>query len=346
MNEIDVLVEISRYAGERFDLIQAGGGNSSVKVDDKMLIKASGFLLSDVSKSSGYVKVSLDKLEKIFDNKEILTLLKKEKDLVVANLIKEATLGTLRASIETLMHALLSKYVLHTHPIVVNMIVAKKDWEVLLKEIFKDQEILLVEYKTPGIELAMAIKEKIDKHKKAPKIIFLQNHGLIVHSDNKDEIKSLTELVVTKIESYLDIDMSRFRLVSDLRDKLKLFFHEEFIIYLSEDLFLNQILQSNKSLFFKKPFFPDMMVYCGISACEAEKIESFKKLYNEFPKVLIYKDRLFFIANNLKKAKEMEEVMKAHVMVLNTTGIEINSLLDEELFYLREWEAERYRQKI
>ena len=31
MNELDKFVQISKYAGERFDLIQAGGGNSSVK---------------------------------------------------------------------------------------------------------------------------------------------------------------------------------------------------------------------------------------------------------------------------------------------------------------------------
>ena len=34
MSEIDDLVDISKYAGERFDLVQAGGGNSSVKYDN------------------------------------------------------------------------------------------------------------------------------------------------------------------------------------------------------------------------------------------------------------------------------------------------------------------------
>ena len=38
---------ISRFAGQRFDLIQAGGGNSSVKINnDLMLIKKSGCLLT------------------------------------------------------------------------------------------------------------------------------------------------------------------------------------------------------------------------------------------------------------------------------------------------------------
>ena len=39
---------ISRYSGERFDLVQAGGGNSSVKIDDWMFIKASGYNMTNV----------------------------------------------------------------------------------------------------------------------------------------------------------------------------------------------------------------------------------------------------------------------------------------------------------
>ena len=51
-------VEISRYAGSRFDLIQASGGNTSVKLDgNRLLIKASGVHLSEVNANEGYVSV-------------------------------------------------------------------------------------------------------------------------------------------------------------------------------------------------------------------------------------------------------------------------------------------------
>lgn len=39
---LDALVKMSKYAGQRFDLVQAGGGNTSVKFGNKMYIKASG----------------------------------------------------------------------------------------------------------------------------------------------------------------------------------------------------------------------------------------------------------------------------------------------------------------
>ena len=65
MIELKNFVEISRYAGERFDLVQAAGGNTSVKLkNSEMLIKASGFLLSDVAENNGYSKVDTKKNSK------------------------------------------------------------------------------------------------------------------------------------------------------------------------------------------------------------------------------------------------------------------------------------------
>jgi rhamnose utilization protein RhaD (predicted bifunctional aldolase and dehydrogenase) len=130
MNEINELVEISKYAGERFDLVQAGGGNSSVKFDNtEMIIKASGYLLSDVNDSSGYSRVCTDKIAKIIKNKNIVNEDdKRKREFLTSQLVKDATIDKInRPSIETLLHSFLHKYTLHTHPIVVNMLVIRKD---------------------------------------------------------------------------------------------------------------------------------------------------------------------------------------------------------------------------
>ena len=51
-------MENSKFAGMRNDLAQAGGGNTSVKLDDQiMLVKSSGFQLADVEENSGYSKI-------------------------------------------------------------------------------------------------------------------------------------------------------------------------------------------------------------------------------------------------------------------------------------------------
>ena len=66
--EIKQLIKISKFAGERFDLVQAGGGNSSVKLGNgEMLIKASGLSLSEMEQNKGYAHVNNEKIKDIIE---------------------------------------------------------------------------------------------------------------------------------------------------------------------------------------------------------------------------------------------------------------------------------------
>lgn len=349
-------IEISRFAGERFDLVQASGGNSSVKIsNNEMLIKSSGFLLSDISKNWGYTKVNYNKINKIFKSK----LVKKEKnkikrEIIVKKLISKATIDKrTRPSIETLLHSSLYKYTLHTHPVVVNMILIQKNWKQLLKSIFNNHKIALVGYKTPGIELALELDKTLCSLNHIPKIIFLQNHGLIVTSNKFRDIKLITEMVLIKIEKFLNVDMKKYKmtnLISKLIFKLK---KQSKFVYLSEDRYLNEQLLKNKILYFQKPFCPDSFVFCGANAIEIKnfldvvRIKNYIKKYFEIPSIIIYKKYIFIIASNSKKAKEIEEVLKLQIMVLEKNkSNKKNFLKNNELYFLNNWEAEKFRKKI
>ena len=121
---------------------------------------------------------------------------------------------------------------------------------------------------------------------------------------------------------------------------------------MSEDTFLNKQLTKNRELYLSTPFCPDSLVYCGISSVaindifDVASIEQYKSKYHELPKVIIFEDKLYFIATSIKKAKEMEEVFKFHIMVLAQSNSNINYLTVEELAYLSNWEAEKFRQKL
>lgn len=354
MNEIKDLVEISKYAGERFDLVQAGGGNSSVKFENgEMVIKASGFSLSELTEDSGYSRVFTKQISDIVKNEMILnTIDKRERESLTSQLVKDATIDKVnRPSIETLLHSFLFRYTLHTHPIVVNMILIQKNWKDILNSIFSNDEVAFVEYKTPGIELALALDSELKKFKVTPNIIFLQNHGLIVTSNFKNEIKEKTEYVLQKIENYLTIDMSKYKFTNKITYLFTSIKKSNNISYLSEDNYLNKLLMTNKELFVKTPFCPDSLVYCGIQCVEindifdVESIQKYKEKYYELPKVIVLKNKLYFIASNIKKAKEIEDVFKFHIMVLEQNlKQDVNFLELDELAYLSNWEAEKYRQ--
>lgn len=356
MNEIKDLIEISKYAGERFDLVQAAGGNTSVKFEnDEMIIKASGYTLSEVNINNGFSRVRTKDVIDIVTNKNLLNIQdKREREYMTSQLMKHATIDIEnRPSIETLLHSLLLKYTLHTHPIVVNMVVSRKDFKETLHSIFKNETVAIVDYETPGIELALKLHEEINRFDATPNIIFLKNHGLIITANEKQDIADLNENVLNKIENFLKINMSIYKLTNSISKLSNDLDQNNNISLLSEDIVLNKYLKTNKKIFFLKPFCPDTLVYCGVNIIEIDSLsdsnslETYKKEYHELPKVIIYDNKIFLLAQTIKKAKEIEEVLKFHIMVLSSTETEMVNFLNlEEMAYLSNWEAEKYRQNL
>jgi len=354
MSRMNQFIAMSRYAGERFDLVQAGGGNTSVKSDDgSMLIKASGWLLSEVEPGKGYVQV---------DNRLVLALLeqsgtlpddRRDRDELVARQIGDAVMasGSLRPSIETLLHSQLRVYTLHSHPLVVNAATCRKDWRDLLGRLFPDA--LCIEYRTPGIELALEMRQQLALPAGVlPKVLFLQNHGMIVTSDDYAEVEQLTESVVTRLEQYFATDLGRYRMVTTLSRLMSRFNSGPVTVYLSEDAEIATMVRNNRSLLLSAPFCPDTMVFCGAQALElvvpdyAPAVADYCSRFHEPPRTLVVNDRIYFVGRSVKKAKEMEEVFKFHLLVLGLAGADVHFLPEQELAYLGNWEAEKYRRNM
>lgn len=353
MNEIINFISISRYAGERFDLVQAGGGNSSVKLnDDTMIIKSSGVTLSEVSETFGYSKVLTHDVADIVKKPQILNAKsKREREKLTSEIMAKATLDKAnRPSIETLLHSLLKKYTLHTHPLVVNMICNKVSWREHLNSIFAEN-ILLVDYRTPGIELALELDAEIRRLQNMPDIIFLQNHGLIVTSESANEIINLNNFVIEKIENYLGLNLKKYKMTNQLSDLVSKIDKNHHVTYLSNDKDINDALINHRDLLFKDTFAPDSLVYCGINTVEitdindTEKIVRHYKQYGSIPKIIVIDNFLYIVSHNLKKAKEIEDVLRFNILVLSQSCNNINYLTSEEVAYLSNWDAEKFRQK-
>ena len=72
-------IKMSKYAGMREDLIQAGGGNSSYKISsNKMAIKASGVQLSDITEKEGFALVNPEVIRDYFIKKDAIETITEE----------------------------------------------------------------------------------------------------------------------------------------------------------------------------------------------------------------------------------------------------------------------------
>ena len=358
-NEIESLVKISKFAGERFDLVQSAGGNSSIKLrNGTMLIKSSGVTLSDLNFNFGFTKVNNKKIKLILDNEKIFKNKNKQKKeflsrklLQKANLEKNST-----PSIEVFLHSLLDKVTLHTHPICVNNIVCGQNWKKNLNKIFINNNYLFIKYKTPGIELALELKKEVQnyllKNQSLPKIIFLQNHGLIVTDSTAKKVIDLTNYTTLKIEKFLKADYSAYRLTSKISSLVKKVYKDkDLIAYLTEDKVVYDKILSKKFLF-SKPTCPDTFVFNGIRPCIIKSLDNqlvlkkFKKKYKSFAKILIFNKKIYLINKSVKKAKSMEEMLKFHLLVMKKINDKPLFLLDKEMQYLSSMETEKYRQNL
>ncbi|MDD5691125.1 MAG: class II aldolase/adducin family protein [Candidatus Omnitrophica bacterium] len=354
MIRIEQFVRLSKYAGERFDLVQAAGGNSSVKFDNGlMLVKESGNSLTEVELDKGYVELETKKIIEILEDKRLLSLKKKEKDILVRGLLKDSPQKQQRTpSIEIFLHALLYRYTLHVHPLVINAIVCRKDYSKILRGLFSEK-IAVVNYVTPGIELALKLQKVIQKYQNAhhekPKVVFLQNHGLIVSSDDPKECVKLLEGFLEKAEKHLGVNFNEYKLtnkVSELVNSLK---NTHYISYVSWDNKLISFLKSKKTLFFKKPFCPDGVVYCGVVPLKITNLKDkkpfivYRQKFKQVPRIVIFNDQIFFVGQNVKQAREIEDVLKSNLLTLDSTKGKVNFLKRKEIDYLTTWEAERYR---
>jgi rhamnose utilization protein RhaD (predicted bifunctional aldolase and dehydrogenase) len=355
------LIAISRFAGERLDLVQAGGGNSSAKLaDGRLYVKASGAQLGDVKNAEDFCCLNwttlLDFVNKA-DSAKGRALEKQARELV-----QSASLGgAARPSIETLIHCILGPLTLHTHPIVVNALACRKDWKTALGALFA--QALFVEYKTPGVALAMALRDAVQEsrwHLGEPALAFLQNHGLIVAGGSATEVIALTNHVEMTIARHLSLDLSRYKLTNLASQLVRAATGQDCLAYYSEDAVLQAALRECAAIFEAPPTTPDQAVYCGpailhldLDEPEAAKnaVQSYLTRYQMLPRVLLAENNrqvhILLIGQSIRKCRELEDVLKSQVQILKCGEYSsLEYMPQEEIDYLTDWDAEKYRQSL
>jgi rhamnose utilization protein RhaD (predicted bifunctional aldolase and dehydrogenase) len=357
VNQALTLEIISKYAGNRFDLVQAGGGNSSVKNSNtcEMLIKASGIALSEVTEINGYVSVDYQLIRKVLGGGGFVGLNKKQREAVAEKAMSSAKISeTGKPSIETFLHALLDTYTLHTHPVSVNILTSRENWAKELIAIWP--EAICVPYHTPGIDLALAlaaeIKIYVADYGTRPKVIFLQNHGLIVSCADKQEVMDLTDRVTLAIETDLNIDLSRYRNVAQIQSIFNQAGYSQISLMCNDDSVIkNAMMTENKNIEIW-PFCPDTFIYCGARPVflrdenDVQSITDYVVKFRDFPNVLVLHTQVYFCATNLRKAKDCQDLFKFHLLVSSQNRELTQRISLDEIAYLSNWDAEKYRQEV
>ncbi len=206
---MDILVKLSRYYGSDPEFILAGGGNTSMKTDDRLFVKGSGFALAVIG-PAGFVEMDRTALAKVIESELSADVNQREEQF------KQAILAARihpekgqRPSVEAVLHNMMpKKFVVHSHATFANIITCGKNGEALTKELFGDQ-VIWIPFVDPGYMLAKALhtamREYTQKTRRdCPSAVLMQNHGLIVCGDTPEEIFKHTDWVINTIRLRLE----------------------------------------------------------------------------------------------------------------------------------------------
>jgi rhamnulose-1-phosphate aldolase/alcohol dehydrogenase len=181
LTDLDLIVYASRLIGAETSLVVWGGGNTSVKRDERdhrgrpvrvLRVKGSGSDLKSVQKKD-FPGVRMD---------DVLALLERadmgDQEMVdyLAHTLQEPS--SPRPSIETLLHGFLpAEAVIHTHAdAVVSLTNNDRSGEVL-REVYGD-EVIALPYRRPGFLISREVAQVFAAHPKA-RAILLEKHGTI-----------------------------------------------------------------------------------------------------------------------------------------------------------------------
>ncbi len=205
---LEEVVRLSRRFGLDAGYTRGGGGNSSGKEDGVLYIKPSGLSLAVLSVDS-LMPLRMEPLLELLDEGADAPATPGTDEIMrVALRARVKADDDRRPSVECLFHALLpDPIVLHTHPTVVNALTCARDGERIAAEIFGD-DVLWVPYVDPGLPLARRIATERRAHKArtgaaAPRVILLQNHGMIVTGESADEVAAGCERMVEAVRGRL-----------------------------------------------------------------------------------------------------------------------------------------------
>ena len=206
---IEKLTKLSRFYGSDSAFVIAGGGNTSVKIGDRLYVKGSGHALATIS-ADGFVEMDRPALEKILNtdpgsNRDA----REERFKAAVMAARTQPEKNQRPSVEVVLHHLMPRqFVVHTHATLVNMFTCCESGKAIIEKLLGDNVVWLADV-DPGLILAQTMRDALKDYanrtgRDCPRAVIMQNHGLVVCGDTPEEVRKHTDWLMTTLQQHMD----------------------------------------------------------------------------------------------------------------------------------------------
>jgi rhamnose utilization protein RhaD (predicted bifunctional aldolase and dehydrogenase) len=189
---LQALAALSATLGRDPEQVQAAGGNTSLKLDGVLWVKASGLWLADALERNVFVPVRLAPV--------LAGIRAREPDPVAGAVARELDTEGLRPSIETTLHALLPhRVVVHTHSVRTIALAIRADAEQQLQARLAGLAWACMPYAQPGTPLTRLVAARLERQ--PFDVLVLGNHGLVIGADSVAAAAALLAEVERRLDA-------------------------------------------------------------------------------------------------------------------------------------------------
>ena len=338
--ELSALIDLSSRIGSNPLLIQGPGGNTSVKEDGVLWIKASGTWLSQARERPIMVPVRLEPLLQAITRND--PSCESAVDFVPPHLNP----GGLRPSIETTLHAVLPhKVVLHVHCVETIAWAVLADGEQRLQERLWDMGGIYVPYARPGLPLAQLIR---DRAVPGTNLVVMANHGLIVVGDSVADAAGRLEDVVARLRRPARPAPER-----DMPALLRLCDGSDYRLAGLASAHASATDLESLEIAAKGTLYPDHIVFLGTGVfvlAEGESLaDGLRRAAGEGrkpPPLVLVPGKGALIRKGLPPAAEAVAGCLGDVLARLNRDEPIRPLTDAQVGEIANWDAEKYRQSL
>jgi len=325
--DLTPLRKLSAKLGTNLDLVQAGGGNTSIKDNGTLWVKASGKWLVRAMQEEMFLPVRQADILRCMDQD--------------VEYIEEYTTGSgesLRPSVETSMHAVLpQRVVVHVHSVRTIAWAIRSDMPAPLSDRLAGLRWEWIPYIHPGLVLGKEIRKRLASE---PDVLILGNHGLVVGAEDCDSAEALLEDVERRLEC--PVRPSR---AADI-DELARVVPAGFRIAPDEEAHALALDSFSVKVAALGTFYPDQCVYVGPALAildSATTISDFVNRFQVLPRVLLTPGKGVLVANDLNRAGREVLISVKRVIERLDPAIAVRTLEAAEVSKLINWDAEKYR---
>ncbi|RCS21795.1 class II aldolase [Phyllobacterium salinisoli] len=336
-------LDLSRKIGGDILKTQGAGGNTSLKQDGVMWVKASGMWLSEARARDIMVPVEVAPLVAALRQGDPRA--ETATDFVIADL----NTSGLRPSIETSFHAALrAPVVAHYHCVNTIAHAVLEDRDTRLNErmaTLPDLTFATIPYRRPGVPLAREIERMADRQ---PDVLVLYNHGVIVCGMTTEEVADRIE----RVTAVLAIQPRQ----SSLPDT-------DFLVDLSKDSGFRPASDPVSHRTALDPaslkvatggsLYPDHVIFLGTKIgivpdgqSIADVLGDYAQRNEPLPKMLIVPGKGVLLSETLTPGGAVMARCLADVVTRVPADARIAYITEAGEYELIHWEAEQYRQAL